>query len=275
MNKGKKNNPWLTKKELGLLSGGLLILASVFLLNQESSQVQQTEELIAEKTLSSENPFEEVTFKRKPANKTDVRKLTGTTKNNKNSVEEKLISAENCISSEECALPNTDPRSYSLAAYRKLAYEIESNRSYITNHWSPKFEKKLKHYLSYQNGFVKEAVLKVVLDLEDQDSLNFTDDIIKSVLHDHNTQLMDETLAFIDKIHTPEARAKIETEWVQAIKTGSPNKSEALAKHSHHLLNEDTLPSFKQAMQSLPNESPEKIYLESSIREYEMTQSGG
>ena len=268
--KSKKSSPLLTRNELGLLFGALLVLGSIYVINLESNETEKVKFEVSKKIKKYNDRKVFEIAKREPANH-----LAQNTVEDSGVVLSKLKTAEDCIINKNCNLPNTDPRSYSLSAYRNLANGIKESRETLLNTWNNEAEAKLKHFLSMQDGFIKEVTLKTINELSDQDSEEFVDDVIEHIIHDHNAQLMEPTMDFIQKINDPSLKAKIESEWISAILSGSPNKSEALAKYSHHLINQNSLSKFKEILSKLPYGSAERAHLASSLREYEMTQSGG
>jgi len=269
--KNAKSQPLITKSELSLLFGGFIFLSSCYFVNKS---MKNTESVKKEIVLKNEK------YKtKKESKKTDRNIAQSLEFENKNSNSNDPLStlkiAETCIESKACDLPNNDPRAYSLAAYSNLASEIDANRFFITTNWNSEREVDFKRFFKYSNGFVKEAALRTVLALKDRELLAFTNELAINIIHDHNAQMMDLTMEFIDRIQDTNVKDQIENEWIQAMITGSPNKSEALAKYSHELINEQSIPKFKKALNKLPKGSPERTHLESSVREFEMTQAGG
>jgi len=275
MKRQKHSSPLLTKSEFSLLFGGLLILGSIFMMNSESKKISNKEQTVTKtykKEVTKETQITEI--QRAPAQEKSQKKNDEVLVKEVSPID-KITKAEICIKSKSCDLPDSDPRSYNLAAYKGLSDEIRENKSFVLMNWNSKLTKDFKRYLGYHDGHVKAAVLETILDLDSRESSDFVDVVISDVLSDHNTQLMDLTMDYINKIQDPAAKLKIENAWLETMLTGSPNKSEALAKYSHHLINDQSLPKFKQVLDQLPKESAERTHLESSLTEFEMTQSGG
>jgi hypothetical protein len=274
----KNNSPLLTKTESSLILAGLSILAFMYFSNSEkkapSASIKSIDTFVNAETKAPQKNYRSL---RAPTNLEldNPKEIKQDPKDLALSFKDDLKRAEACINSKSCELPITDPRSYNLAAYRGLSLAIEDHRTQIVNEWDSEIRSDFKRYLSYHDGYVKESALKTILKLTSKEASEFTDIVIKDVIFDHNTQLMEPTMDFIKKINNPQLASKFENAWVVAMITGSPNKSEALAKYSHHMINNNSLNNFKRALDKLPNQSAERAYLEASLKEYEMTQSGG
>lgn len=272
----KNSSPLLTKSEFSLLFGGLFILFSIFILNKKTDELDKVEQQVTKNLENHDNSKSTVLrAKREPSsNKVGAKRNVARLKT-EDTPFEKLKTLEACIKLKNCNLPNTDPRSYNLAAYKQLADGIKNHRSTLLQDWNSKIAEDFKRYLNHHDGFVKEAALETVNQLDPSEASEFVDVVIESVLSDHNTQLMDSTMEYIQKLQDPGLKLKVENAWIDTMTTGSPNKSEALAKYSHHLINESSLQKFKRVLDQLPRESAERAHLESSLTEFEMTQSGG
>ena len=276
MKKIKKQPTYISTSELSLLLGGLFVFICVFYFGKKKVTNEQT---ASHEITSVEKNVDEIAI----ANRTPARiKISKTekpvirTRQNSNPQKKNVLkNAEECILSKKCDFPNTDPRSYNLAAYKNLAFEITHRRNSVLKNWNEDFKNDFKRYFKYHDGFVKQAALETILKLDYRDSIEFVDSVVEDIILDHNTQLMDPTLDYIQNLQDPSQRLKVESAWLEAMLNGSPNKSEALAQYSHHLINAGSFNRFKKLLDKLPKGSPERTHLESSLREFEMTQTGG
>lgn len=266
----------MSTNELSLLLGGLFVFICAFYFGRKAVTNEQT---ISSETTSLEKSADEFAIADRTPARTKLIKtenLAIRTKQTSSARKKNALkTAEECILSKKCDLPNTDPRSYNLAAYKNLAFEITHKRDFILQNWNENFENDFKRYLKYHDGFVKQSALETILKLDPKDSMKFIDSIAEDIILDHNTQLMDLTLDYIQKLQDHSQRLKLENAWLEAMLNGSPNKSEALAEYSHHLINEGSFNRFKKILDKLPKGSPERTHLESSLREFEMAQAGG
>lgn len=279
MSKNSSNNtPVLTKKEQALLFGSVLVIL-VTLFSFSGKQIEQEpEKSLAErkhktesKVTSEKQGVKTKEFKiRNPSNtgsKKDVSKVSVS----KNPFESEL----SCIKSQSCDLPQDDPRAYMLAAYKNLSKAIKQNKNYFLTDWNNDKKALLESFFKLPDGFIKQEALNVALELSKTDSQKLLKTVTEEVLHYHDSELIKDTLTFLNKTMTSGNEQFIYNEVGKALSNGSPFVSEALAENIDILLNPRSLKSFKTVSSELPKGSAEKVFLSSSIKEFEMRQSGG
>ena len=278
--KNSNSNPVLTKKEQGLLCGSLLvILVTLFSFSgkktedkAEETQVKQTQ--MSTKQISPENKLNvnenKVLKTRNPSN------TTSNTKTSKKVLSKNPFQSHlECIKTQNCDLPNDDPRAYMLSAYKNLSEAIKKNNDYFLKGWNENKKAQLQSFLKLPDGYVKQEALRVALQLPKSDSEKLLNSVTEDVLHYHDSELIKDTLTFLNKNMNSGNEQFIYNEVSKALTNGSPFVSEALAENIDVLLNTRSLKSFKTVASELPKGSAEKVFLSSSIKEFEMRQSGG
>lgn len=211
--------------------------------------------------------------KRAPSN-VDLSKLAATSKKapkTKSPFESHL----NCIHEQNCDLPDDDPKAYMFAAYKNLSVAIKENKSYFLTNWNNTKATLLKSFLKLPDGFVKNEALQIALELNHRDSQGLLTSVVDDVLHYHDAELVEDSLKFLSQTMTTENEHYIYSEVGKALSTGSPVVGEALAQNIDVLLNPRSVETFKNVASKLPPGSAEKVFLNSSIKEFEMRQSGG
>lgn len=183
-----------------------------------------------------------------------------------------------CLKSSRCKFPKTDPRSYSISVYKEITRVVKSESKTWQRDWENytfSDQQEIINLISLQSGHVKAAVLDLMkgipyLDAQSQYSL-----IVEHVLKFHDSSLIDESMTFLTDIVNPGNEVEIAYDLAGVIQNGSPQVSKAVARHALTFFTPSTKQIFAEVASMLPSNSPEVVYLNAAITEFEMTEAGG
>lgn len=190
----------------------------------------------------------------------------------------KLLKTKKCIEVQNCDYPSEDPREYELSVFKDMSEQLQHLKPLLVSNWfrlKNKTKNKVLSSMSYDNGFVKEQILDLLIELPKSDAAQQVDLVLDQVVDHYNSELIPKTFEFLNKVKDSKNEVVIAKRLSKAIKSGSPHVSQAISTEVGSFLSPTTSPILKEVLTSLPKRAPETEVLTSVISEFELKTSGG
>lgn len=190
----------------------------------------------------------------------------------------KILSLKNCLETERCNFPSKDSREYSLSVQKEIGKEVAASYTDWASHWSEFSNQNQSEILSLieiENGFVKKEILSFLMELPVPQAREHVDLVLDHVVDYHDSNLINQGMAFLEKVKTESNEQLISERLSKAVSQGSPHVAQKISKNIFSFLTKETAELYKDVEKRLPASSPERTFLNSALLEFNMQQGGG
>lgn len=186
-----------------------------------------------------------------------------------------LRETKDCLESENCNFPQTDPRSYSFAVGRRIAEQLsEFGAAYADD---PALENEAaeaaREFMLMPDGFVQEQAMLLMGQLPPS-SAN-VDAMISGLENSPDPLLVEQAMKEWERYLGTSDEARIQEFLANFIAHGGQFSSEKASELILGFLNERSLPTFEEKLASMIPESTPARYLRAALDQYKLQHQGG
>jgi hypothetical protein len=186
-----------------------------------------------------------------------------------------LSESKNCLESEACDFPQTDPRSYSFAVGRQIAEQLSAlGAAYSEN---PSLESEVaeaaREFMLVQDGFVQEQAMRLMGQLPIS-SAN-VDAMLSGLENSPDPLLVEQAMKEWERYIGTAEEARIQEFLAGFIAHGGQFSSEKASEMILGFLNERSVPTFEEKLASMVPESTPARYLRAALDQYHRQRQGG
>jgi hypothetical protein len=243
-----------------IVIGGVVVVIAALLYTMQNSSTEKEETTVSQNVKKNETDSSQKSTKittTKVANpQTKIEAIT------------KLEALQTCDISNTCPEDNSDPRASDFLRANMMVNEI--NRLSDFNN-DPEVISKIQELLSYPDGNVQEALLKI-LAISDPEMSNI-DPLLGALNKSFDAKNSQLILKELERY--PDAFSQYETIFEQVLKTGSFGASQELSKSLAPFLTDENREVYEAVLKELNPNSKKAKNLESILFEFSMQQNGG
>lgn len=181
-----------------------------------------------------------------------------------------LEKLDGCYASEDCAFPQTDPRSYEVALGKRIAQKLSAFRTKY-----PKDERGLKlarRFMQSGDGFVQEEALKLLSNYPiSQESLSA---ITTGLTNTPDAPLMKHAIGELKRYIGSAYEPVVHTFLSSTLASGAHFTAETVSEDISPFINQSSYSKYKNASDTIPAGATAKRNLNSALREYRRVTTG-
>lgn len=186
-----------------------------------------------------------------------------------------LRESKQCLESEECDFPQTDPRSYSFAVGRQIAEQLSALGAAYSE--DPSLESEVaeaaREFMLVQDGFVQEQAMRLMGQLPIS-SAN-VDAMLSGLQNSPDPLLVEQAMKEWERYIGSAEEARIQEFLAGFIAHGGQFSSEKASEMILSFLNERSVPTFEEKLASMVPESTPARYLRAALDQYHRQRQGG